>query len=76
MKTVKNAEKDFFVLFNPVTKKCLGVNDEMQIAPHNRTLGAKKKRERALVMFGGPLFNFLLAIVVYFIVGYALDLLI
>lgn len=34
MKTVKNAEKDFFVLFNPVTKKCLGVNDEMQIATY------------------------------------------
>ena len=43
--------------------------DEWQIAPRNRTLGAKKKRERALVMFGGPLFNFLLAIVIYFIAG-------
>ena len=55
----------------PVDKQaiCYVKNDEMQIAPHNRTLGAKKKRERALVMFGGPLFNFLLAIVVYFIVG-------
>ena len=34
MKTVKNSEKDFFVLFTPVTKKCLGVNDEMQIAKY------------------------------------------
>lgn len=55
----------------PVDSKaiCYIKNDEMQIAPHNRTLGAKKKGQRALVMFGGPLFNFLLAIVVYFIVG-------
>lgn len=43
--------------------------DEMQIAPFNRTLGSKSKTARALVMFGGPLMNFLLAIVVYFIAG-------
>ncbi len=48
---------------------CYVKKDEMQIAPHNRTLGAKKKGQRALVMFGGPLFNFLLAIVIYFIAG-------
>ena len=40
---------------------------EVQIAPYNRTIGAKKKRDRALVMFGGPLFNFLLALVVFFL---------
>lgn len=43
--------------------------DELQIAPHNRTLVSKGKGARALVMFGGPLMNFLLAIVVYLIVG-------
>ena len=42
---------------------------EVQIAPHNRTLNAKSKRARAMVMFGGPLMNFLLAIVVFFIGG-------
>lgn len=41
--------------------------DEYQIAPYNRTLHSKGKGARALVMFGGPLMNFLLAIVVYFI---------
>lgn len=43
--------------------------DEMQIAPYNRTLGSKSLGRRAMVMFGGPLMNFLLAIVVFFIVG-------
>ena len=42
---------------------------EMQIAPYNRTLGSKSKRKRAMVMFGGPLMNFLLALVVFFLVG-------
>lgn len=42
---------------------------EMQIAPYNRTLGAKSKRQRAMIMFGGPLMNFVLAIIVFLIVG-------
>lgn len=42
---------------------------ELQIAPYNRTLGSKNKRQRAMVMFGGPLMNFLLALVVFFIAG-------
>ncbi|MCK9536235.1 MAG: RIP metalloprotease RseP [Bacilli bacterium] len=42
---------------------------EMQIAPYNRTLGAKSKKKRAMVMFGGPLMNFLLALVVFFLAG-------
>ncbi len=46
--------------------------DEWQIAPYNRTLGSKGKLARALVMFGGPLMNFLLAIVVFFVCGLCL----
>lgn len=42
---------------------------EWQIAPYNRTLGSKTKTQRALVMFGGPLMNFVLAITVFFICG-------
>ncbi|MFA5765571.1 MAG: RIP metalloprotease RseP [Bacilli bacterium] len=42
---------------------------EFQIAPYNRTINAKPKRARAMVMFGGPLMNFLLALVVFFIAG-------
>jgi regulator of sigma E protease len=47
-----------------VTKK-----EEIQIAPYNRTLGSKSKRARALVMFGGPMMNFILALVVFFLAG-------
>ena len=43
--------------------------DEIQIAPYNRQLGSKNKRQRGLVMFGGPLMNFVLALVVFFFVG-------
>jgi regulator of sigma E protease len=42
---------------------------EVQIAPYNRTVGSKRKRDRALVMFGGPLMNFILALVVFFLAG-------
>ena len=42
---------------------------EMQIAPYNRTIGSKSKIARTLVIAGGPLFNFLLALVVFFIAG-------
>lgn len=42
---------------------------EMQIAPFNRTLGSKSLGKRALVMFGGPMFNFILAFFVFIIVG-------
>ena len=50
-------------------KKLKKYTEEIQIAPHNRTLNAKTKRQRAMVMFGGPLMNFLLAIVVFFFAG-------
>ena len=41
----------------------------MQIAPYNRTLLSKNKRQRAMVMFGGPLMNFVLALFMFLIVG-------
>lgn len=47
-------------------KKIKKYTEEIQIAPHNRTLGAKNKRQRAMVMFGGPLMNFVLAVVMFF----------
>ena len=42
---------------------------EMQIAPYNRTLGSKSLGRRAMVMFGGPMMNFVLALIVFLIVG-------
>ena len=47
--------------------------EEIQIAPYNRTLNAKSKGARAMVMFGGPLMNFILAIFVFFFAGLLLD---
>ena len=38
-----------------------------QIAPYNRTIGSKPKHQRAMVIFGGPLMNFLLALLAFFI---------
>lgn len=62
-----------FVFTKPIKNKNLSkekqiekYTEEIQIAPHNRTLNAKTKRARAMVMFGGPLMNFVLAIVVFF----------
>ncbi|MDD3191426.1 MAG: RIP metalloprotease RseP [Bacilli bacterium] len=42
---------------------------EFQIAPYNRTIQSKRKRDRAMVIFGGPLMNFLLALIVFFLAG-------
>lgn len=63
-----------YVFAKPVKNKSLSkekqiekYTDEIQIAPHNRTLNSKTKGQRAMVMFGGPLMNFVLAIVVFFI---------
>ena len=41
--------------------------ESMQIAPYNRTLDSKPLWQQALVMFGGPLQNFVLAILAFFI---------
>ena len=39
----------------------------LQIAPFNRQLNSKKLGQRAMVMFGGPMMNFVLAILVFII---------
>ena len=48
-----------------------GVKKEQQIAPKERSLSSKPKWQRFLVMFAGPLMNFVLAILL-FIVAYAI----
>lgn len=45
-------------------QKCVG---EYQIGPHNRTLDSKTFGQRIMVMFGGPMMNFVLAVLVFFI---------
>jgi len=41
----------------------------IQIAPYDRTLGSKSLWDRFMVMFGGPLMNFFLAMLVFVILG-------
>jgi len=41
--------------------------EEFQIGPHDRTLNSKGFWQRFMVMFGGPMMNFVLAIVAFFI---------
>ena len=69
----KPIPKDLKVM--PLDKKRKKFSKEYQIAPYNRTLNSKSKTARALVMFGGPLMNFVLAIVAFFfscwITGYS-----
>src|SRR5699024_6571614 len=42
---------------------------ETQIAPYHRQFAAKNKRQRALQLFAGPLMNFVLTAVLFFIIG-------
>lgn len=65
-----------YVFAKPVKNKQLSkekqiekYTEEIQIAPYNRTLNAKTKRARAMVMFGGPLMNFILAVFLFFFAG-------
>ncbi|SDB88996.1 regulator of sigma E protease [Pelagirhabdus alkalitolerans] len=42
---------------------------ETQIAPFNRQFQAKSKSKRAMQLFAGPLMNFILTVVLFFILG-------
>lgn len=46
-------------------------NETLQIAPYERTLDAKPKWQRFLVLFAGAFMNFVLAFFVYLIVAFA-----
>ncbi len=43
--------------------------DEYQIAPKNRNMNSKSVGARFLTIFAGPFMNFVLALVIYFIIG-------
>ncbi len=44
-------------------------NDSIQIAPYDRTFTNKKWGERFMSVFAGPLMNFVLALVIFFMMG-------
>lgn len=45
--------------------------EEYQIAPKNRSMSSKSVGARFLTIFGGPVMNFILAIIIYFVIGIA-----
>ncbi|QDP40209.1 RIP metalloprotease RseP [Radiobacillus deserti] len=56
-----------------VDEKAFYIMDEQetQIAPYNRQFASKTKGQRFMQLFAGPLMNFLLSIVIFFILGFA-----
>ncbi|UFU01060.1 RIP metalloprotease RseP [Radiobacillus kanasensis] len=56
-----------------VDEKAFFVMDEQetQIAPYNRQFASKTIPQRAMQLFAGPMMNFLLSIVIFFILGFA-----
>src|SRR5699024_11640112 len=43
--------------------------EETQIAPYDRQFASKSTGKRAMQLFAGPMMNFVLAIVIFFILG-------
>ncbi|MBM7698295.1 RIP metalloprotease RseP [Kurthia huakuii] len=64
-------EDEQFVRYN-VARDCVIEENgqETQIAPYDRTFNAQSLGKRAITIFAGPLFNFLLAIVIFIIIGF------
>lgn len=54
-----------------VARDCVLVENgrELVIAPHDRQFNAKTVGQRAMTIFAGPLFNFILAFVIYLVIG-------
>lgn len=42
---------------------------ETQIAPYNRQFASKSKRQRAMQLFAGPLMNFVLTVIIFFVIA-------
>ncbi|MFG6118284.1 MULTISPECIES: RIP metalloprotease RseP [Thalassobacillus] len=59
-------------LFFEVDPKAFFVMDEKetQIAPYNRQFASKTVGQRAMQLFAGPMMNFVLAIIIFFILGF------
>ncbi|WP_242219485.1 RIP metalloprotease RseP [Bacillus cereus group sp. BfR-BA-01380] len=48
---------------------CVSAGEETQIAPFNRQFGSKTLGQRALAIFAGPAMNFVLAFVIFIVIG-------
>jgi len=66
----EEGEEDHLQTF-PVSREAVVVEDqvETQVAPWDRQFASKKLSARAMTIFAGPLFNFILAIVAFTMIG-------
>lgn len=64
-------EDEQLVRYN-VARNCIVEENgqETQIAPYDRTFNAKSLGKRSITIFAGPLFNFILAIIIFVIIGF------
>lgn len=64
-------EDEQLVRYN-VARNCIVEENgqETQIAPYDRTFNAKSLGKRSMTIFAGPLFNFILAIIIFVIIGF------
>lgn len=64
-------EDEQLVRYN-VARDCIVEENgqETQIAPYDRTFNAKSLGKRTMTIFAGPLFNFILAIIIFVIIGF------
>ncbi|MFJ8087272.1 RIP metalloprotease RseP [Lysinibacillus sp. NPDC095746] len=63
-------EEEKLVRYN-VARDCMLVENgkETLIAPYDRQFNAKTVGQRAMAIFAGPLFNFILAFIIYMLIG-------
>ncbi|WP_433595985.1 RIP metalloprotease RseP [Lysinibacillus xylanilyticus] len=63
-------EEEKLVRYN-VARDCILVENgkETLIAPYDRQFNAKTVGQRAMTIFAGPLFNFILAFIIYLLIG-------
>ncbi|MCL1695428.1 MULTISPECIES: RIP metalloprotease RseP [unclassified Lysinibacillus] len=63
-------EEEKLVRYN-ISRDCILVENgkETLIAPYDRQFNAKTVGQRAMTIFAGPLFNFILAFVIYLLIG-------
>ncbi|KOS62694.1 RIP metalloprotease RseP [Lysinibacillus agricola] len=63
-------EEEKLIRYN-VARDCILVENgrETLIAPYDRQFNAKTVGQRAMTIFAGPLFNFILAFVIYLLIG-------
>ena len=68
---IEDGEEDIRVKY-PIHPGALIVEDDQEtiIAPYNRQFAAKTLGQRAMTIFAGPMMNFILAFIIFIIIGF------